>query len=96
MTDELERMIHRSYQLNALVGLCEHGAANMIDCDKRAAENVAGNLVTVLGLTNEIADEIGDYLDRLEIESRRTRSRSAVVPPCVRGRPRGQPPAVGE
>jgi hypothetical protein len=56
----------RSYQLLALLDVCEHSARFIGETGQQHVARAAGSLTNVLELASEIASEIHDALERRE------------------------------
>jgi hypothetical protein len=62
------RSVERSYQLLALLDVCEHSARHIGEAGQRHVPRAAGSLASVLELASEIASELHDALELRERE----------------------------
>jgi hypothetical protein len=61
--------VERSYQLLALVGVCEHAANCIENGGAQNATAAAGNLAALIKLAGELASEIHDAIELRERSS---------------------------
>ena len=61
--DHQETITDRSYQLLALLDVCEHSARHIGDLSHSHVGRAAGSLANVLELASELAGEVHDFVE---------------------------------